>query len=131
MNPPQKKNYRSLKNLQLKREMMQDIGSGLNKKDRIELGLKLLECQDSVFARRHNQIFNDKDSSGMTRQTLAFVCGCTDSAILAIERKALKKLRAGLYERGVAPEMLAVLRESSDMCGRQIAMPINTRHTLN
>jgi len=42
-----------------------------------------------------------------THQEIAVFCGCSDSAILEIERRALRKLRKAAAARGLALEDLA------------------------
>lgn len=61
--------------------------TGPEKSWRIDLGLELLamHAQPGVC---------------YTRQQIAIFCGCTDAAIYAIERKALRKLRE--HGRGLA-----------------------------
>jgi hypothetical protein len=67
------------------------------KTERINLGLALLSV-----AR--------KPGAALTFDDIAAWCGCTEMAIVAIEQKALRKLRFALVQAG-GPEALAAWQE--------------------
>jgi DNA-directed RNA polymerase sigma subunit (sigma70/sigma32) len=118
-----KKNYFSLKQHQLRRVQMQDLVSDLKKAERIDLGLRLLSCKDSVFVRRREKLLANKQYKGLSRQQLGYICGCTDQAILVIEQRALAKIRMAIKQRGLVEEFRAFLQTNRDLCDRAIAQP--------
>jgi hypothetical protein len=68
---------------------------GSGKKDRVDLGMALLE----IFRR---------PGATFTRQDIAVWCGCTDAAIFMLERRVLRKVRNKFRfgcERSMSHEM--------------------------